>query len=206
MRQNKQPLVIENCPCFPNAYLVTRREPSTTMNPKVFVKFLGAAILCFGLANTSIAAPESGTVTLAIGEVNVMPKEGGDPQPVEKGDKVAVGTTIKTGAESRAVVVITPRSAIRISENSEVVIETVNEDAKPKEVLIDLKDGSLGALLKPRAEGELDFKVRTPSGVAAARGTFYAVVVKDGKGYAQVKEGRVEIIPNQEADEDEDAQ
>ena len=62
---------------------------------------------------------------------------------------------------------------------------------------INLKDGSLGALLNPNAAGELDFKVRTPSGVAAARGTFYAVVGKDGKGYAQVKEGRVEIIPEE---------
>ncbi|MCG8598896.1 MAG: FecR family protein, partial [Verrucomicrobiales bacterium] len=102
----------------------------------------------------------------------------------------------KTGADSRAVVVITPRSAIRIAANSEVVIETVDEEASPKKVMIDLKDGSLGALLKPNAAGELDFQVRTPSGVAAARGTFYSVVVKDGKGYAQVKEGRVEIVPN----------
>jgi hypothetical protein len=117
---------------------------------------------------------------------------------VEKGAKVAVGTTIKTGNDSRAVVVITPRSAIRIAANSEVVIEMVDEEASPKQVMIDLKDGSLGALLKPNAEGEIDFKVRTPSGVAAARGTFYSVVVEDGKGYAQVKEGRVEIVPNAE--------
>lgn len=143
-------------------------------------------------------APESGKVTVAIGEVKAFTEEGAEGVPVEKGDKVAVGTTVKTGADSRAVIVITPRSAIRISENSEVIIETVDEAASPKVVMIDLKDGSLGALLKPDASTELDFRVRTPSGVAAARGTFYAVVVKDGKGYAQVKEGTVEIIPEKE--------
>lgn len=158
--------------------------------------FFGIAAV-LALAATAFAEPESGKVTVAVGDVQAIAEDGA-ATPVKAGDKVAVGTTIKTGAESRAVVVITARSAIRISESSEVVIETVDEAAKPSQVMIDLKDGSLGALLKPNAAGELDFKVRTPSGVAAARGTFYAVAVKDGKGYAQVKEGRVEIIPDPE--------
>lgn len=161
------------------------------------ITFFGIAAV-FALASTAFAEPESGKVTVAVGDVQSIAKDGDAATPVKAGDKVAVGTTIKTGAESRAVVVITARSAIRISENSEVVIEAVDETAEPSQVMIDLKDGSLGALLKPNAAGELDFKVRTPSGVAAARGTFYAVAVKDGKGYAQVKEGRVEIIPNPE--------
>ncbi|MDF1859028.1 MAG: FecR domain-containing protein [Verrucomicrobiales bacterium] len=165
------------------------------MNPTLFRSFLIVTTLFAIFSTLSEAAPESGRVTVAVGEVVALSKEGGAETPLEKGDKVAVGTTIKTGADARAVIVITPRSAIRISENSEVVIETVDEAASPKQVMIDLKDGSLGALLKPNASGELDFKVRTPSGVAAARGTFYSVAVKDGKGYAQVKEGRVEIIP-----------
>ena len=141
------------------------------------------------------AEPESGKVTVAVGDVKVTPKEGAEVA-LQKGDTVAVGSTVKTGADSRAVIVITPRSAIRVAANSEVVIENVNQDASPKDVLIDVKSGGLGALLKPNAADELDFKIRTPSGVAAARGTFYAVVVEDGNGYAQVKEGRVEIIPN----------
>lgn len=154
--------------------------------------FCSAAVL---LAVSVQAAPESGMVTVAEGDVRVTPKDGAEAV-VNKGDKVAVGSTIKTGANSRAVIVITPRSAIRVAADSEVVIETVDEDVSPKDVLVDVKSGGLGALLKPNAAGELDFKIRTPSGVAAARGTFYAVVVENGKGYAQVKEGRVEIIPN----------
>ena len=175
-----------------------KSDYSHIMSTIAFVKLGGISFLTLFFLTSLQAAPESGTVTVAVGEVSAVGEEGADPTPVEKGDKVAVGTTIKTGDDSRAVVVITPRSAIRISANSEVVIETVDEEASPKDVLIDLKQGSLGALLKPNAAGELDFKVRTPSGVAAARGTFYSVAVKDGKGYAQVKEGRVEIIPNEE--------
>ena len=146
------------------------------------------------------AEPESGKVTVAVSDVTVISAEGAAPAPLKSGDKVVVGSVIKTGAAARAVVVITARSAIRISENSTVVIETVDESVLPKKVTVDVKDGSISALLKPNSSGELDFQVRTPSGVAAARGTFYSVVVKDGKGYAQVKEGRVEVIPNAKAE------
>lgn len=162
----------------------------TFLNPV----FLTLVTLVFS-AMTALAEPESGKVTVSVGDVLVIAKAGDAPVAVKPGDKVAVGSTIKTGAGARAVVVITPRSAIRIAENSEVLLEVVDETVLPKKVTVDLKDGSLSALLKPNAAGELDFQVRTPSGVAAARGTFFSVAVKDGKGFAQVKEGRVDVIP-----------
>jgi hypothetical protein len=150
----------------------------------------------FFLSSTTLPAePESGKVTVAVGDVQVIAKAGDAPVAIKAGDKVAIGSTITTGAGARAVVVITSRSAIRIAENSEVVLEVIDETVLPKKVTVDLKDGSLSALLKPNAAGELDFQVRTPSGVAAARGTFFSVAVKDGKGFAQVKEGRVDVIP-----------
>lgn len=159
-----------------------------------------AALLLLGFASAppplaaQDEAPKSGKVTVSVGDVNVTPP-GGAPAALAAGDIVAVGSTITTGAGARAVIVMTPRSAIRVGENSTVVIEEVVETANPPKVTLDLKDGSLGALLKPGAGAEMDFKIKTPSGIAAARGTYYAVVVEDGKGFAQVKEGKVEIIP-----------
>lgn len=140
-------------------------------------------------------APKSGKVTVSVGEVRVT-QPGGAPAALAAGDIVAVGSTITTGAGARAVIVMTPRSAIRVGENSTLVVDEIVEAANPPKVTLDLKDGSLGALLKPGAGAEMDFKIKTPSGIAAARGTYYAVVVEDGKGFAQVKEGRVEIVPN----------
>lgn len=139
-------------------------------------------------------APQSGKVTVSVGDVKVTPP-GGVIQALAAGSIVAVGSTVTTGAGARAVIVMTPKSAIRVGENSTVVIEEVFETATPPKVTLDLKDGSLGALLKPGTGAEMDFKIKTPSGIAAARGTYYAVVVENGKGFAQVKEGKVEIIP-----------
>ena len=110
-------------------------------------------------------------------------------------DDRAVPADDLLGPGARAVIVMTPKSAIRVAENSQVVIEEIAEAATPPKVTLDLKDGSLGALLKPGAGAEMDFKIKTPSGIAAARGTYYAVVVENGKGFAQVKEGKVEIVP-----------
>jgi hypothetical protein len=140
-------------------------------------------------------AAKSGNVTVSVGDVKVTPP-GGAAKALAAGEIVTLGSTVTTGPGARAVIVMTPRSAIRVGENSNVVIEELAETANPPKVTIDLKTGSLGALLKPGAGAEMDFKIKTPSGIAAARGTYYAVVVENGKGFAQVKEGKVEILPN----------
>jgi len=169
---------------------------------KRLLRSLPAALLLLSLgaastpeAKSQDAPPASGKVTVSVGDVKVVPP-GGAAKALAAGDVVAVGSTVTTGAGARAVIVMTPRSAIRVGENSTVLIEEVSAAATPPKVTVDVKSGSLGALLKPGAGAEMDFKIKTPSGIAAARGTYYAVVVENGKGFAQVKEGKVEIIPN----------
>jgi len=171
---------------------MTTRVPFSSAAPALL-----ALLLCLLPGTALRAQPQSGQVTVSVGEVRVTPP-GGEPAPLNAGDTVAVGSVVTTGAGARAVIVMTPLSAIRVAENSEVLVEEVEEDAAPPRVTLDLKNGSLGALLKPGAGAEMDFKVRTPTGVAAARGTFFAVVVEDGKGYAQVRDGRIEIAPTAE--------
>jgi hypothetical protein len=151
-----------------------------------------ALIACSSYARDE--APKSGKVSVSVGDAEVTPP-GGAAAALAAGDIVATGSTVTTGAGARAVIVMTARSAIRVGENSIILIEEIDETVNPPKVTIDVKDGSPGALLKPGAGAEMDFKIKTPSGIAAARGTYYAVEVEDGKGFAQVKEGKVEIIP-----------
>lgn len=175
---------------------LTARFPSAMKRSStpLFALFALALAMAPFTARSQDAAPKSGSVTVSVGDVKVTPP-GGAAAALAAGATVAVGSSVTTGAGARAVIVMTPKSAIRIGENSTVVIEEVIETATPPKVTLDLKDGSLGALLKPGAGAEMDFKIKTPSGIAAARGTYYAVVVENGKGFAQVKEGKVEIIP-----------
>lgn len=161
-------------------------------------KFGSLLVILLGIGLFAEAAPQSGKVTIAKGDVKVTPPGGGEAVELKVGDRVEVGSTVTTGPDSRVVIVITPRSAIRVAADSSVVLETVDETVSPKKILIDVRSGGLGALLRPGAAEEMDFRIKTPSGTAAARGTFFAVFVDEGKGYTQVKEGRVEIIPDQE--------
>lgn len=141
------------------------------------------------------AADPGGVVSIAVGTVTMIPANGGADQALKVGDAVPVGATVKTGASSRAVIKTTKQSAVRIAENSQaVMMELVDSDSTPK-VLIDLKSGSLGALIQPQAQASMDFKIKTPSGIAAARGTMFAVAVEDGKGYVKVDHGKVDVIP-----------
>jgi len=138
---------------------------------------------------------KAGTATLVVGDVSFVEKAGDTKQALKSGAVLKVGSTIFTGRNSRAVVLTSRQSAIRIGANSEVVLDEMKIGAageKPK-VQVNLKQGSLGALIKSKELGAMDFKVKTPHGIAAARGTFYAVAVTDDKTYTQVGEGVVEV-------------
>lgn len=167
-------------------------EPPLTLM-KSFYRVL-LLVLCGQVM--AFAADTGGVVSIAVGTVTMIPANGGAEQPLKVGDVVPVGSTVKTGPSSRAVIKTTKQSAVRIAENSQaVMMELVDSDATPK-VLIDLKSGSLGALIQPQAQAAMDFKIKTPSGIAAARGTMYAVAVEDGKGYVKVEHGKVDVIPD----------
>ncbi len=157
-------------------------------------KFLVATLL-LALIGPGMAAESTGTVSVAVGKVTLIPMGGNAETDLKVGDAVPVGSTVKTGPGARAVIKTTKQSAIRIAENSQAVFtELVDSDTAPK-VLVDLKSGSLGALIQPQAQSTMDFKVKTPSGIAAARGTMYAVAVEDGKGFVKVEHGKVDVTP-----------
>ena len=56
-----------------------------------------------------------------------------------------------------------------------------------------LSSGTISALLDHRDPEATDFKIETPQGSAAARGTFYGVSVVDDQTFVSVKEGKVGV-------------
>lgn len=152
-------------------------------------------VLLLALHGLALADGSNGLVSIAVGNVALIPAGGGAEKALKVGDAVPVGSTVKTGVASRAVIKTTKQSAVRIAENSQAVfMELVDSDTTPK-VLVDLKAGTMGALIQPQAQSAMDFKIKTPSGIAAARGTMYAVSVEDGKGFVKVDHGKVDVTP-----------
>jgi hypothetical protein len=145
-------------------------------------------------ANVQRQEPQTGRVTAVKGSVFETPLGGGE-RVLNEGDIVTAGSRIKTGADSRATLTMTKKSAVQIGADSEVFVSELLESEDAPKVLLDLKSGTVGALVNPEGVGKMDFKIKTPSGTAVAQGAFYSVAVEDGKGYVQTKEGQVVIEP-----------
>ena len=118
--------------------------------------------------------------------------------PLKKGDTLAIGSTVRTGDDGIAVLVTTPGSAIQVGNSSVVKLNKLafaksGGDVTQRQAVLQLTNGVVSALIDPSTPKITDFQVQTPEGAAAARGTFYAVLVYHGKTYVGVKEGKVAV-------------
>ena len=118
--------------------------------------------------------------------------------PLKKGQVLAIGSTVRTGDDGVAVLVTTPGSAIQLGNSSILKINKLafaksGSDVTQRTAVLQLTSGVVSALIDPSTPKITDFQVQTPEGAAAARGTFYAVLVYQGKTYVGVKEGKVGV-------------
>jgi hypothetical protein len=116
--------------------------------------------------------------------------------PLKKGQTLATGSTIRTGDDGIAVLVTTPGSAVQVGNDSvlkinELAFAKSGSDVTQREAHLQLTSGVVSALIDKSTPKITDFRVQTPEGAAAARGTFFAVLVYHGKTYVGVKEGKV---------------
>ncbi len=121
--------------------------------------------------------------------------------PLKKGQILAVGSTVRTGANGVAVLVTTPGSAIQVGHDSvlkinELAFKKSGSTISQREAHLQLTSGVVSALIDPSTPKVTDFQVATPEGAAAARGTFFAVLVFHGKTYVGCKEGKVGAVAN----------
>ena len=103
------------------------------------------------------------------------------------------------------VLVTTPGSAIQLGNSSILKINNLafakaGSSVPQRTADLQLTSGVVSALIDPSTPKITDFQVQTPEGSAAARGTFYAVMVYQGKTYVSVAHGRVGAIANSKHD------
>ncbi len=135
------------------------------------------------------------TVKTVRGKVEYLFPGSNQYLPLRAGMKIPIGTIVKTGFNGEAVIVVVPGVAIKVAKETDITIEQPEGDPAKNNALIDLRQGSLSALRDHSATNLPlgDFKVKTPQGVAAARGTFFAVVVDQGETYVGVSQGKVQV-------------
>lgn len=126
-------------------------------------------------------------------EVNI-PGQG--TQKLVVGSLVPVGSEITTGEDSSVMVGLTQGAGVVVEENTELgldelSVEKKDEKVTKREVQLNLKNdkGSALSFLK-NFDGATDYKVKTATAVAAARGTVWRTT----QATVQVVAGNVQVI------------
>jgi hypothetical protein len=112
--------------------------------------------------------------------------------------KVPSGTIVKTTSDGIAQVELFPGGKMVVLPGASFTVSNLNVETQGDKITkrtgkIDLADGVLKALLSHKGDNTspIDFSVKTPTCVAAARGTTYIVAVVDGVTYVEVISGTV---------------
>jgi len=142
------------------------------------------------------AAPVSASVYSVSGTVEFAGPGSSSFAPLQKGQILAIGTTIRTGDDGIVIMVTTPGSAVQLGNDSILKLTALaftksGGAVTERKADLQLNSGVISALIDPSTPKVTDFKIQTPQGAAAARGTFFAVLVYHGKTYVGVKEGHV---------------
>ncbi len=102
------------------------------------------------------------------------------PHSAQKGESVIIGTRISTGADGRVVLTPMPGVKSMIAPNTIIVLESAS-DSHPSatevkhQAVIELKVGAVVSDLQKQPGATFDYSIRTPRGLAGARGTTFTV-------------------------------
>lgn len=164
-------------------------------------------VIAVGILSVTVRGEEvnrDAAVTAFKGSVSVMQPGSSVAQTVTVGAHVAVGAQITTTANSTAtlrffdgtVVIVQPNSKMTVDTNS---LTTVDGKVTNENTLLNLQSGMLLASIDPARHDITKFKVRTPRGVASARGTVFAVRVTQNQENADVTtmNGTVTFVTDQ---------
>lgn len=156
------------------------------------------ALTFFMASSTAFAqATVHGVLKVVKGDVSIIGKDGKTAK-AKLGGKVYPLDKIKTGANSRAKIVMIDNNEINISPDSMIEIKSYEfkpEDGK-KNVVLDVMYGKLRAKVNQKYDGEENkFQVKTKSAVAGVRGTDFITGYdrKDNSTKIVTFEGKVQF-------------
>jgi len=142
-----------------------------------------AVILSVTVASVHAAEAASDAVVLALkGNVQVTLPGKAAPTEIKVGDRLPQGTKIVTAAGSELELQAFSGSSTIITEDSKVELSKLSLTTSggvvtKQSALISVSVGNVISSLDPAKKAINDYSIRTPKGVAAARGTKYVVSV-----------------------------
>ena len=136
---------------------------------------------------------EFGKVTLPLGRVQVQKGGSGDFKKAMPRMPIHEKDIVKTLAKSRCEITLVGGGKLRIGENSELEITEANVKPMEKNFGATLKKGNVWVAAKAAFGEKKNVAVRTPTAVAAIRGTKYRANAGAAESQVLVYEGKVDI-------------
>lgn len=124
-----------------------------------------------------ITRPVVGQAIGVTGEVLYLSKAGGTLVPLVAGQSLILGSTV-VARQGSARISLGKISSILIRQNTELVLNSLSAADEPGvSTELDLNRGGIELEIEPRPNTR--FEIRTPSAIAAVRGTSYRLTVQD---------------------------
>lgn len=141
------------------------------------------------LAGLALSQEHEARLTEVKGEVTFYGAEQPEGLPAEKDAPIVAGDRIVTGPDSYAELALDAEHVIYLRENTDFTLTQTRKDSAE----LTLTLGSLLAKVRKLVSGE-SLKVRTPTAVAAVRGTEFAVESAGDETHVAVyDEGKLEV-------------
>ncbi len=138
--------------------------------------------------------PQPARATSVAGSVQLISASTGLKIPLDEDTLIRAGDEILS-ASGTATVELANGSEIRISPNSRLIFNRLTQYGKAGMVdtRLRLERGEIHTRVKPVMEGGARFEIKTPSAVAAVRGTAFALQTSPEGTSLQVTEGKVDF-------------
>lgn len=139
---------------------------------------------------------DKGTTSIVDLEGIVLVKKANDKDysDAEVDMEIEEGDEIVTKEDGKAELVFDDDDTIvKLSENTQLVIRKINKVANKRESLLELLKGEIINLINKVTGVKNHFEIKTPSAVAAVKGTEFAVNAGDKGSYIGVFDGEVNV-------------
>ena len=163
-------------------------------------------LILIALPSHSFAQKEFGKISLPLGRVQVQKGGAGAFKRAMPKMSIQEKDVIKTLAKSRCEITLVGGGKLRIGENSELEITEANVKPMEKNFGATLKKGDAWVAAKAAFGEKKNVAVRTPTAVAAIRGTKYRAKAGGDESSVLVYEGKVDVNAAKNVNEARDAQ
>jgi hypothetical protein len=138
--------------------------------------------------------PLNGVVTVLKGNVSIKMPNSSQWNQLHPNDVVIVGSSLKTGDESIVEILFEDGTLFQMRENSAVTVKTSSKGALHLLRVIYLESGKIVSRVKAATGRDSRYEIKTPSAIAAARGTEYRVAVdRQQTTRAEMLQSRIDL-------------